>query len=240
MGVLEGRGVLVAGADRPIARAVIAAARDAGGDVLACTHRPGLAVADGPGGHPASPVAADLADEPVVEDVVELAAGRAPLGVLANVVHPCDGGGRLARVSDDDWDSALVSSLHTSFLLIQRAVGEFICGDGGRIVNVIDLTGHARADGVAAVTRAALLSLSRCVAKEYGRRGVACSTVVARHGAAGTGGTPEDAAEAVVYLASADASIVTGDELHVTVHTAAAGTADQERSPCEPTSASTT
>ncbi|MGP4028717.1 SDR family NAD(P)-dependent oxidoreductase [Actinomadura sp. 3N407] len=240
MGVLEGQGLIVTGAGRPLAQAVIAAARDAGGGVFACTHRPGQTVDDGPDEHRASPIAADLADELVVDALFDLAADRVPLSVLANIVHPGDGGGRLVHVSEEEWNEALVSSLHTSFLLIQRAVGEFICGDGGRIVNVIDMTDHEGPGGVATVTRTALLSMSRCVAKEYGRRGVACSTVVAWRGDAGSGGSPEDAAETVVFLASGDASIVTGDELHVTIHTRATRTADQERARCESISALTT
>lgn len=232
MGVLEGQGLIITGADRSIGRAVVQAARDAGGHVLPCVHRPGQAVDDKPDDDGISPVVADLADELVVDSLFDLATDRMTPSVLANVVHPGDGETGLARISEDDWNDALVASLHTSFLMIQRAAGEFICGDGGRIVNVIDMTEHADTGGVAAVTRSALLSLSRCVAKEYGKRNVACSTVVAARDTGEAGGSLEDAANAVVYLASGDASLVTGDALHVTIRAQAMGPADQERARC--------
>jgi 3-oxoacyl-[acyl-carrier protein] reductase len=240
MGVLDGRGLIVTGADRSMGRAVVQAARDAGARVLACEHRPGRTIDDKPDDKPddrpdddgIAPVLADLADEFVVDGLFDLAADRMAPNVLANVVHPGDGETGLARLSEDGWNDALVTSLHTSVLMIQRAAGEFICGDGGRIVNVIDLTDHTGTGGVAAVARSALLSLSRCVAKEYGKRNVACSTVVAARDTRGAGGSIEDAANAVVYLASGEASLVTGDALHVTIRARATGTADQERARC--------
>ena len=231
MGVLEGQGLIVTGADRSIGRAIVEAACDAGGRVLACVHGSGRTVDDKPDDDGA-PVFADLADELTVDSLFDLATGRMTPNVLVNVVHPGDGETGLARLSEEDWNGALVASLYTSFLMIQRATGEFICGDGGRIVNVIDMTDRARTGGVAAVARSALLSLSRCVAKEYGKRNVACSTVVVARDAHGAGGSLEDAANAVVYLASGEASLVTGDALNVTIRARATGTADQERARC--------
>ncbi|WP_160161139.1 SDR family oxidoreductase [Actinomadura sp. K4S16] len=230
----------MSGAELPIARAVVTAARSAGGDVLACTHRPGVTAEGRPDENADSPLAADLADELVVDRLFELASDRMPLSRLVNVVRPGDGGHGPADLPEDDWKDALISSLHTSFLVIQRAVGEFICGDGGRIVNVIDMTECVPDRGVASVVRSALSSMSRCVAKEYGSRGVACSLVVVCGDTTGAGGAPEDVAAAVVYLASQDASIVTGDELHLTIRSGTTGLFNQERARCKSTSGLTT
>ncbi|TDD92922.1 SDR family oxidoreductase [Actinomadura darangshiensis] len=240
MGTLAPQGLIVSGADLPIAQAVVVAARNAGARVLACTHLPGATAEGKPDGNGGSPLAADLADELVVDRVFEMASDRMPLGRLVNVVRPGDDGHGPADLPEGDWNDALISSLHTSFLMIQRAVGEFICDDGGRIVNVIDMTGCVPDRGIAAVVRSALSSMSRCVAKEYGRRGVACSLVVACNDIAGAGGSPEDVAEAVVYLASQDASIVTGDEFHMTVRSETTGPSDQERAQCKSISGLTT
>jgi 3-oxoacyl-[acyl-carrier protein] reductase len=223
MGTLDGRGLMVTGASWPMGRVLAESAQARGARVIACEHRPGEAmdehIRQARTSSPAcfSPVRADLADEAVVDSLFDMAADTGSLGTLLNVVSPGAGASLLGDLRDRDWHDMVTSSLRTSFLVIQRAVGDFICGGGGRIVNVIDLTAPCGAGGVATTLATALLSLSRCVAKEYGRRGVACNAVVAHTESTGVGGSLEDAAGLVLYLASRDASMVTGDELAVAI-----------------------
>jgi 3-oxoacyl-[acyl-carrier protein] reductase len=146
-----------------------------------------------------------------------------------------------------DWNEVLAANLRQPFWLSRRAVEEFLAsGEGGRIVHIASAVANGPTAGASyAASQTALHAFIRSVAKEYGRRGIACNGVVIwgypegeMTGAVNPLGQraldpqpahrllsqPElvfsqverSAAEATLFLASNEASFVNGEVLHVT------------------------
>lgn len=131
--------------------------------------------------------------------------------------------GPLAETSLAEWDQNLAVYLRGPFLAVQRALQEFLAGgEGGRIVLIIPSSGQGESlSAREIVAAAALRSFVRSVAKEYGRRGIACNAVIV----ARLGDRPQQeedrsqqgavVAETVLFLASSEASFVNGEVLRV-------------------------
>jgi 3-oxoacyl-[acyl-carrier protein] reductase len=142
---------------------------------------------------------------------------------------------RLHEMSDDEWDLVYEMNLRYVARAARAAIRAFLAqGKGGSIVSVGSITGVMAAPMQAGygAAKAGLASLAKTVAAEYAGDGirmniVACgaiATAVAKSAQAPEGagqipmgryGVPEDAAAAVVYLASPLSSYVTGQSLVV-------------------------
>ena len=86
----------------------------------------------------------------------------------------------LISTSLEDWNKVMGVNLRGAFLACRRAIEEFMAGgEGGRIVNVSSIGANGSAGQASyAASKSALLSLTRSIAKEYGRRGISCNSVV--------------------------------------------------------------
>lgn len=178
---------------------------------------------------------ADLRDphacERLVRDAVE-ALGR--LDVLVNNAGVVDRTG-LWELTEALWDEQLALHVKAPFFLSRAAAR--VMPDGGAIVNVGSMRGLAAAPGAPhyAVSKAALHMLTRCLAHALAPRirvnAVAPGYTDTRVHAGrspedrrrieqeipvGRFATPEEVAEAVVFLASREARYVTGQTLVVT------------------------
>jgi 3-oxoacyl-[acyl-carrier protein] reductase len=137
------------------------------------------------------------------------------------------------QITDEDWDTVLTTNLTGAFRLTRRAVRTMIRARFGRVVNIASIVGMKANPGQSnyAAAKAGLIGMTATVAAEVARRGVTVNAVAP--GFIQTDmteeltddwlnliparrlGTPEDVAGAVRFLASEDASYVTGTTLVV-------------------------
>src|SRR5437660_788827 len=141
------------------------------------------------------------------------------------------------RMSEADWDVVMETNLKAAFLASKAALRPMLKQKYGRIVNVSSLAGVAGNAGQAnySASKAGLIGLTKALAKEVGSRNITVNAVApgfieteltsglpaqllerARQAAAIPRlGTPTDVAPAIVFLASPEASYITGQVLGI-------------------------
>jgi 3-oxoacyl-[acyl-carrier protein] reductase len=141
------------------------------------------------------------------------------------------------RMSEADWDIVQQTNLRAAFLCSKAALKPMLKQRYGRIVNVSSLAGVAGNAGQAnySASKAGLIGFTKSLAKEVGSRNITVNAVApgfiateltsglpaellerARQAAAIQRiGTPDDVAPAIVFLASPDASYITGQVLGI-------------------------
>ena len=234
MSSFEGKVALVTGGSRGIGRAIVADLLQAGAKVaLTATtqERATEAAATLEAGENCKGYAGDAKD--VAKSVV------ADFGRVDILV--CNAGitrDQLALgMPDEDWTSVIDVNLSGAFRMIQALYRTFMKQRSGRIItisSVVGLTGNAGQCNYAA-SKGGLISLTRSMAKELGSRNVTANVVapgfiatdmtkvlgdeiadmVAKAAPLRRVGTPEDIANVVRFLASDDASYVTGQVIAV-------------------------
>jgi 3-oxoacyl-[acyl-carrier protein] reductase len=145
--------------------------------------------------------------------------------------------GLAMRMSIEDWDTVINTNLRGAFNFTQAIVRAMIKQRSGRIINissVIGLIGGAGQTNYAA-SKAGLIGFSKSLARELASRHITVNAIapgfVTTDMTAGLSdeikktiqgkiplgktGTPEDIASAVAFLASAEASYITGQVLCV-------------------------
>ncbi|MGI8428500.1 MAG: 3-oxoacyl-ACP reductase FabG [Solirubrobacteraceae bacterium] len=139
----------------------------------------------------------------------------------------------IASLGDAEWSTVLDTNLTAAFRLTRRALKPMLKARSGRIVNISSVVGLRANPGQAnyAAAKAGLIALTKTAAIEVARRGItinavapgwidtAMTTEVSKELLAAVparrAGTPEEVAACVRFLASDEASYVTGAVLTV-------------------------
>ncbi|TFV82331.1 SDR family oxidoreductase [Microbacterium sp. dk485] len=219
------RVVLVTGGNRGIGRA-IAERFVSEGYRVAVTARSG----DGPMG--TLTVRADVTDAAAVDAAfreVEAALGPVEI-VVANAGITKDT--LLMRMSEDDFDSVVATNLGGAFRVVKRASKGMLRARWGRVIlisSVVGLLGSAGQVNYAA-SKSGLVGFARSLTRELGGRGITANVVAPgfietdmtselpeetqaeykRSIPAGRFATPDEVAGVVTWLASEDASYISG------------------------------
>jgi 3-oxoacyl-[acyl-carrier protein] reductase len=184
-------------------------------------------------GATAHAIRADVADRDAAEALFAEAEGE--LGRVLVLVNNAGltADGLSIRLRDKDWDRVLETNLSAAFRLTRRALTPMVRARFGRVVNIASVVGRRANAGQAnyAASKAGLIAFTRTVAVEVARRGVTVnavapglietamtrdvSTELSDAIPARRPGTPEEVAACVGFLASEDASYVTGATLAV-------------------------
>ncbi len=143
----------------------------------------------------------------------------------------------IIRMKDEDWDKVININLKGTFLCCKEAVKIMMKQKYGRIINISSIVGFMGNIGQAnySASKAGIAGLTKSIAKEYANRGITVNAVapgfittamtetipdnikneMLRAIPMSRFGTPDDVANAVVFLASPDAGYITGQILHV-------------------------
>jgi len=141
------------------------------------------------------------------------------------------------RMKRADWDSVLNTNLTSAYLCTQQAISSMLKQRWGRIINITSIFGQMGQAGQAnyAASKAGLIGLTMAIAREVGSRSITCNAVapgfIETAMTSGLGddfkqnavkmiplgrvGSSEDVASAVAFLASEEASYITGHVLNV-------------------------
>jgi 3-oxoacyl-[acyl-carrier protein] reductase len=188
-------------------------------------------------GGKAAAFALDVGDEEQVK-----ATFKAALGQLGKIDILVNNAGitrdqLVMRMKRTDWDSVLNVNLTSAYLCIQQVMSSMLRQRWGRIINLTSIFGQTGQAGQAnyAASKAGLIGLTMAIAREVGSRNITCNAVapgfIETAMTSGLGddfkqnalkmiplariGQPDDVANAVAFLASEEASYITGHVLNV-------------------------
>jgi len=186
----------------------------------------------------------DVTDDTSVRACAEAAERRlGPVDALVNAAGVAGEGGFFAQTTPDEWDPVLAVNLRGLMSVTHAVLGGMQERGYGRIVNVASEAGRvgSQLSGAYSAAKAGVIGFTKTIAREAARFGVTCNAVapgpietpmLERTAASGElgerlvqgmvastamrrPGTPEEVAAAIAFLASEDASYVTGETLGV-------------------------
>jgi 3-oxoacyl-[acyl-carrier protein] reductase len=237
---LSGKVAIVTGASRGIGRAIAATLAARGAHVVAAArgdNAADTAAAIAQSGGRAEHATVDVTDTQSVNELIGGAVARhGRIDILVNNA----GVARdqlMLRMKRDDWDQVIATNLTAAFTCVQAALKPMIKQRSGRIISISSVVGEMGNAGQAnyAASKAGLIGFSKAVAREVASRGITVNVVApglvetdmtkaiaeraqgdwASQIPLGRIGTPEDVAAAVCFLASDEASYITGQVLAV-------------------------
>ncbi len=141
------------------------------------------------------------------------------------------------RMKRADWDAVLQTNLTSAYLCTQQVTSSMLKQRWGRIINIASIFGQIGQAGQAnySASKAGLIGLTLAIARELGSRNITCNAVApgfietamtealgadfkqnaAKQIPLGRVGSVADVASAVAFLASDEASYITGHVLNV-------------------------
>lgn len=143
----------------------------------------------------------------------------------------------LMRMKEDEWQSIIDTNLTSIYRLSKACLRGMMKAKGGRIINIASVVGSTGNPGQAnyCAAKAGMIGFTKSLAREIGVRSITVNAVAPgfidtdmtkalpeeQRDALLAGiplarlGTPEEVANAVIFLASPNASYITGETIHV-------------------------
>lgn len=172
--------------------------------------------------------------------VADLEAEHGPIDVLVNNAG-INRRGALLDLADDDWNASFAVNVDAMYHLCRAVLPSMVARGGGAVVNTASQWGLHPAPGHIAynVTKAAVVSFTQCLARDYAPHGVRVNAVapgeiltpmveanLAQKGVSvaeldakvpfGRIGRPEEVAALVAFLASDEAPFICGSVVEIT------------------------
>jgi 3-oxoacyl-[acyl-carrier protein] reductase len=237
---LTGRVALVTGASRGIGRAIAVKLAAQGATVVAAARERNAATTVDEilaAGGKADVASADVSDAAAIEALVAGTLDRhGRIDILVNNAGIAKDQ-LMLRMKREDWDAVIATNLTSAFVLTQAVLKPMIRQKSGRIVCISSVVGQSGNPGQAnyAASKAGLIGFAKAVALEVASRNITVNVVAP--GLIETDmtrgmtedardewatriplkrlGTPDDIAAAVCFLASHEASYITGQVIAV-------------------------
>jgi len=238
---MTNRTALVTGASRGIGRAIALALASAGAKIVVASNEPEnndkVAAEITAAGGQAFPVFVNMMSQDSIKEAFGTAlkqAGR--IDILVNNAGVTKDG-LAVRMKKEDWDFVLSINLTGAFFASQQVLLGMMKERWGRIVNIASVVGQSGNPGQAnyVASKVGIIGLTKALAQEVGSRNITVNAVapgfietdmtavlpqevkdaMLSRIALKRGGKPEDVAAAVKFLASDDASYITGHVISV-------------------------